>query len=56
MRFKVETEPKKLSRRIISTFLWTPLKLQNEWRWLEKASIGQTYFGANGWRSEEWAN
>jgi len=56
MRFKIKEKPELGDRRIISTFLWFPKTLQNELRWLENASVGQTYFSANGWRSEEWAN
>jgi len=59
MRIKVKKMPKHLDRRIIKKFLWLPKKLQNEWRWLETAEIGQTYFRQNfdgGWESEEWAN
>ena len=59
MRLKVKSMPEDKERRIIKTFLWTPKKIKNEWRWLEIAEIGQTYYRKRfdwGWKSEEWAN
>lgn len=53
---KPKPKPKSLSRRMITKFLWLPLLLENEWRWLETASIGQTYFNSSEWVSEAWGN
>lgn len=42
MRFKIPEKPNEnnyLERRIIRKFLWFPLQLQNEIRWLEYALI-----------------
>lgn len=51
-------------RRVVRKFLWLPLKLADESRWLESAYIHQVYTGGYGgpdgctspfWRSFAWA-
>ena len=40
---KNKTIPKENEKRIISKFLFIPIKLEGEWRWLEIATIEQLY-------------
>ena len=40
---KRKVKPKEGDKRIIRTFLFFPLKLEGEWRWLEMATIEQWY-------------
>jgi hypothetical protein len=42
MRKKV-INPKVGAERVVRRFLWWPLRLQDEWRWLEWAAIRQMY-------------
>jgi hypothetical protein len=48
------------TERIVQRFLWFPLCINREWRWLEVAFIKQRYFrseagtGEHGWNSMEW--
>jgi hypothetical protein len=57
MRYKIKIKPKDQDYRVITKFLWFPKKIQNEWRWLEHAEIGQRYGSWDlwpGWDDEEW--
>tara|TARA_R110002020_G_scaffold374757_1_gene586049 strand:+ start:345 stop:539 length:195 start_codon:yes stop_codon:yes gene_type:complete len=35
--------------RNITTFLWIPTKIGNEWRWLERVNIVQQWTKENNW-------
>lgn len=43
MRWKKKPSPNIRDRRIVEKFLWFPICLDQEWRWLEKAKIEQKY-------------
>ncbi len=47
-------------RRVIETYLFLPMKLEDECRWLENVTIGQVYeigpFGINRWRCDAWVD
>lgn len=43
MRWKTKSEPQFLDTRIKEHFLFFPKKIDNEWRWLEKAKYKQCY-------------
>ena len=60
MRF-YEKEPLHAGEtRTITKFLWYPVKIERETRWLETAKIIQEVIdnddGANVWTSTGWAN
>lgn len=40
---KHKVNHKEGDKRIVRVFLFFPLKLEDEWRWLEKATIEQWY-------------
>jgi hypothetical protein len=44
MKFRVAREPELFETRIRTRFLLTPLKLENEIRWLEKATYKEYFF------------
>lgn len=56
-----KVEPEHGATRIVSRFLWLPLTMDHETRWLEWALIRQEYVRANGpeqisrWHDEAWA-
>jgi hypothetical protein len=43
MRIRRNPNPKTGDQRLRKKFLWLPLTLENETRWLEKARVVQTY-------------
>jgi len=45
MKWKKKQGPQIGDRRTITKFLWLPVCVKEEWRWLEKASISQRYGG-----------
>ena len=47
MRWKTKSEPQWLDTQIKEHFLFFPKKINNEWRWLEKAKYKQCY--EEGW-------
>jgi hypothetical protein len=50
MRFYNNSLPKENEERTITFFAWTPVRVRNEIRWLEKVTVVQFYkFG-------EWTN
>ncbi len=49
MRFIERPTPRAGSFRVIKKFLWWPLKIGEETRWLETASIKQEYYYFYGW-------
>lgn len=61
MRWKTKPKPQWLDTRIKERFLFFPKKIDNEWRWLEKAKYKQQYeiWRDNGlhlvdWVDKEW--
>ena len=62
MRWKTKSEPQFLDSRIKEHFLFFPKKIENEWRWLERAKYKQIYeyisghgdFPPLGWIDKEW--
>lgn len=47
MRWKTKPRWIQDDERTIQVFLWIPMKVQNEWRWLEWATVRQKY--KSGW-------
>ena len=47
MRFKLAVAPKIGDERIVSTFLFFPRRIAQDWRWLEVTRILQIFLG---WR------
>ena len=45
---KVKVEPNFLDKRIIEKFLLFPVRINEEYRWLEKAKIEQVYTHSSG--------
>ena len=41
--------------RIITKFLFFPVRIKDEWRWLEVASIKQMYVYPYGWYNVGWS-
>ena len=68
MRWKIKppSEPEIGTVRIIKKFLWFPMRIGNEWRWMERAKILQRWerdvhfvadcSGAGGYFYPGWAN
>ncbi len=58
MRFKRKPMPQHLEERIKRKFLWLPLEIDNEVRWLEYANVKQIYIRClmYAWRNQEWIN
>ena len=62
MRWKEKPEPQWHDSRIKEHFLFFPKKIENEWRWLERAKYKQSYeyipghgdFPPLGWIDKEW--
>jgi len=58
MRWTKKPRLKGGDMRTISRFLWLPVTIELEVRWLERATIKQRYeggFGEGGWwKNEEW--
>lgn len=57
MRRKIRYEAKQSERRTIRRFLWWPVIIDGEWRWLESAAIRQHFWavGRRGmWVNEGW--
>lgn len=60
MKWKTKSEPQFLDTRIKEHFLFFPKKIDNEWRWLEKAKYKQCYEKwwddgcCEGWIDKEW--
>jgi hypothetical protein len=64
MRWKAEAakpEPKHGDERAVTRFLWRPLLMGDEWRWLERAAIIQCYRSVplapsySSWKDKRWA-
>lgn len=59
MRWNNKPDPRFNDKRIIKRFLWCPLRLEDETRWLEFASIHQEYLaswgGSSRWENMKWA-
>jgi len=57
MRFN-SPKPESFDRRTITKFLYFPKCINNEWRWLETASLVQIYINRNlasdGWYNIKW--
>ena len=53
MRYKFKY-PKRYSMRTIKRFLWLPLQIHNEIRWLEYAQWQQMYL--EQWENSNWVN
>lgn len=53
MRWKERSRPRQWDERIVSAFLYIPVKLDGEWRWLEKATWQEMY-GFRGWVEMAW--
>lgn len=56
MRFKHE-DRSRLKHVVVERFLWFPLRIKNETRWLEKAKYsGVWYYDFDGWNflEREW--
>ena len=50
IKFNEKLEPKHYDKKIITEFLWFPVRINNEIRWLEKATILYEYdIVYNGW-------
>ncbi len=43
MRKQCQPKPQEGQERLVQRFLWWPLHLNEEWRWLEWATIRQIY-------------
>lgn len=61
MKWKTKPEPQPFDIRIKEHFLFLPKKINNEWRWLEKAKYKQSceFSYRNeikyiGWEDKEW--
>lgn len=53
------TLPRNWERRIVTRFLWFPVAIGNDWRWLEVASYEEEYFKSNDspigfWEKIKW--
>lgn len=48
-------EPKENDTRLIHRFLFVPRKINDEWRWLERAQIQQEWVSFNNYHDKlEW--
>lgn len=57
MRIKSRKKKKFLSIRVIKKFLFFPKKINNEWRWFEKAKYKQKLIRRGRsklWHDERW--
>lgn len=59
MKWKRRWKARSGEKRIVKKFLWLPVFVRDEWRWLERACIEQCYVrGATGpwghWFNERW--
>lgn len=60
MRWKKKVQPREYHVRIVTRFLFIPKCVDDEWRWLEWASVEQRYSDAilmDGnyyWRNVRW--
>lgn len=57
MRWSEKPIPKHSGTRVVTRFLWFPLTIKGETRWLEKVSYRQSYSGScynPGWDGMEW--
>ena len=55
MRWKNKQKPENHDIRIIKRFLIIPVKINDEYRWMEKASIKQQYLYTTG-HCMKWVN
>lgn len=53
MRWKNEPEPEQYNQQVIRRFLFIPMRLGNETRWLEITYIQQYYFNGR-WIWSQW--
>ena len=58
MRWKAKPQMEAGARRILTKFLWLPRHIDGETRWLERASINQTWecWGAYDWSFAGWVD
>ncbi len=56
MKINVKPKPQVGDLRMIKRFLWFPLRVENQIRWLETAEIGQRYTFYRKWVNEAWGN
>lgn len=60
MRFESKPKPKMGETRIKSKFLFLPKKINNQWRWLEKATweevFGYKKYDFKSWSANKWLN
>ena len=56
MRWNIKGNNKHGDTRIIKKFLWLPVWIDNEIRWLERAVIEQEYRAYMGWENIMWCN
>ena len=57
MRWKEKDGPRNESIRTVRRFLFLPMNLGGEWRWLELAKIKQVYHvRINRWDADRWIN
>lgn len=54
MRWKVKHFPRPWETREKTSFLFWPMEIDSEVRWLEKATYVQRWWPAYGWLAEEW--
>lgn len=41
-------------KKVVKKFLFLPKKIENEWRWLERAEILQAFLFNDYWREFKW--
>jgi len=59
MRWKLKPKPDFGDTRIITRFLFLPVCINKEYRWLERAKIKRRYsqwFDSDGYSRGEWVN